>query len=299
MQAIRQILTASATGVLLVTGVVYATGGAPKLLEEAAERRFWAVKSTAVHSYDAVVLGDSRAYRGLDPKVIEEETGLRAINLGFSSAGFSRSLFALADRHLRTSGERRVVILAVTPFSFTARAARKQHILQWAGRSKAHLFEVAWLEHLLIFLSPDALKAISPRPLSNPYFQTFHDSGFIESDRAKHEVEEGVAAYREQFAQHKVSRKVIDGLMEQIGAWQGQGIRVVAYRPPVSSGVRRIEDAQSGWDDQVWKAELDAFGVRWTDFGAGRFEAYDGSHLTGPEARRLTREVVRILLRDP
>lgn len=284
---IFQVMALVLGAVLIISAMLLAGAGREKLANQSAETRFWTFKLQAAHGFQGVVIGDSRAYRGFDPEFFHKKTGVSSINLGFSSAGFTRSLFELAERHLRRSGLR-VVFLAITPHSLTEEAAKNEHLTEWTARSQLELFSSRYLEKILIYLSPAALKALSNRPERNPYRQDFYDTGFVYSDRPIKDIESGISIYKTLFKGNKVSEKRLSELLEQVAQWNEQGILVVGYRPPVDPRLKQVEDAESGWNEKEWAKRFQSVGGTWLQLADEEFETYDGSHMRGESARALT-----------
>ena len=86
---------------------------------EMKENSFWLKKTLDNSTYNVVVGGDSRIYRGINPSRIEEnfKENITAINLGYSSAGYSAQYLNFLESRLDPNSKYKIMLLGVTPVS--------------------------------------------------------------------------------------------------------------------------------------------------------------------------------------
>ena len=260
-----------------------------------AYERFWVVKTHHEGQYDMLILGDSRAYRGISPADMGAALpGWRLFNLGYSSAGFGPLLYAQVPRRLDPAGAR-VLLLAITPWSLTASAAANDHLRQELERPLAERWQRRYVNYYLQGFSPvrpsaiwQALRGTTPRPAAY-YYQSFDEAGgWMPSRLEPPQPRKALGPYRAEFQQEQVSPDLVAALLAQVRAWTAAGIRVYGCRPPTPPEMTALEDTLSGLDMGALARDLAAAGGTWLDL-PGTFASYDGSHLIDTAARRYAR----------
>jgi len=261
--------------------------------------RFWAEKSAIRGAVGVALAGDSRVYHGLSPAEMKGLGEGPIVNLGFSGVCLCGPYLPFVTAALAppTAG-RRTVVLGVTPHSLTPHAAKDNGYLAEAGRSRTEAFERRYIVPALDFVEPITLEDIwrratasSQKPTSR-YIETFFADGWVSASLVPPKPDSALNEYSTVLASTKVDRANVDELVLTTRAWVGAGVRVVAFRPPVSPALRRLEDELAGYDEAAFRASFEAAGGHYLTFDDAAYETYDGSHLDETSARKLSRDLV-------
>jgi hypothetical protein len=141
-------------------------------------------------------------------------------------------------------------------------------------------------------LTPSAFIGAALRQRDAPRtLQTFHDDGWIESERTLPNPEEALAVYAKRLRDTSVDAGLIDALVDQTRRWSERGIRVFVFRPPTTDAVVALEDRMTGFDEPALARRVEDAGGRWLRFGNDGYRTYDGSHLDRESARRFSRDL--------
>jgi hypothetical protein len=85
--------------------------------------RFWTQKTFKAPHYTMILLGDSRIYRGVSPKILEAQLpGTRILNFGYSSGGLNNLIINEARNKLSPNATPPVVVLGLSPSSLTEKS---------------------------------------------------------------------------------------------------------------------------------------------------------------------------------
>ena len=264
---------------------------------------FWQAKVQWAEEADVVIGGDSRIYRGVSPAAVSAGagwSGLRIRNFGFSNAALDTEYLEATERVLDPKSTVRLVVLGVTPHSLTPRAARNNDFLDQRRVADSAAFSIAplfgnlleplqpigVLELMLLMLSPDDVVH---------YKEDFRADGWVKSSRQPEAPRSALADYREKYATSQVDPALVAQVVEFTRECQTRGIRVAAFRPPVSAEMDALEGSSSGvnWAE-LRKGFTDAGGL-WLEPVRTGFHSYDGSHLGGDQAEAFSHALGREL----
>jgi len=261
---------------------------------------FWVRKTHTPDKFNVTIIGDSRVYRGVAPEVLEQELpGTAVLNLGYSSAGLAGDLCRLAEEKLVPSGLR-CIVLGVSPLSLFPSSSENEHLNQFTRISGARgwlLSEAPWIDVLFSPRpAPDVANWVlkrgdwaSPESFRKGNFQIPHGSGWVESWRVPEKPDWALASYAKKFAAERPSPKVLGELCGFVSRWHAAGILVIAFRPPSTLRMERLEDRMSLLPEQEIRRRLTGNGAKWLDItDRYGYHSYDGSHLTADAARRLS-----------
>lgn len=276
--------------VLVITLLAVCASLAPRLPSSPLLRdSFWARKVAAPPVYDIVLVGDSRIYRGLDPEVISKNFGgASCFNYAFSSAGPDSFLLNRAAKLLDPAGSK-IMVIGISANSFTSEAMKNEHLkslLKWNRRDlwiRKHLYP-----HLTQF---DAYKISDLYNLvqEQGYHEGYHlATGFAASNRKPADSTSALAAYATQFARETYSVKGEQDFLRAVDRLMQEHISIYIIRMPTTQAMRMLEDR--------WLAgRLDSLEVKLRNKGCavivpaiGPYTSYDGSHLDGKSAQRLS-----------
>jgi hypothetical protein len=263
-----------------------------------APKWYWVEKLCWPPTADVVIAGDSRVYRGVDPSMFTEPIG-DAVNFGFSSGKLTREYIDHAASLFSLRGER-VLVMGITLFAIQY-DANDNNGFSHAQRDLARLrlpFRFARaVEEWEIALQPIAIDARSGeaghvRAMADEYAQVFHSNGWIESDRRMADpVANGIAIVRQSFPDGVRTKADTTLLLACVRDLISQGIRVVAFRPPIPQEVAALEDAIGFIDYESLASQLNDIGATWVDLEWTDLRSYDGSHVDGSSASELSRRL--------
>ncbi|MBD5647492.1 MAG: hypothetical protein HDQ89_07710 [Desulfovibrio sp.] len=256
------------------------------------DKYFWIQKTHAKQIYDVIAVGDSRVYRGLSPAEMSKELGnVKIHNFGYRSAGFGLSLIDAAVKKLRPTGEK-IIILGITPHSLTRTAATNSHFRE----CKAQFPYPTILRYLEKFFGSHTTRAsvmnlFDKQNLESAPYEFAHSDGWAECIFPLN-PEVGIPIYQKRFSKNKVDGHVTEALLKKVNELSRSGYKVFGYRPPTFSQMEELENSCSGFDEGAFIRAFEAAGGQWIPLDDRfSFDSYDGSHLVGSSARKLSREL--------
>jgi len=255
------------------------------------KEKFWATKAHAQKKYNLIFSGDSRVYRGIDPKTISKELGgLKVLNFGFSSGGHNPLIFKELEKRLIENSENKAIVLGLTPFSLTPKAQENSHFKQEIERDEKEILLRRYVNPALNFFDP-----VKPFDLcfntdsTQRYFERFREDGWVESKKTPYNSEEALKSYKKNFKNNRIDEAVVQQVLTQVKKWTTKEIQVFAIRMPTTKKMELLENERSGYDEKVLKKMFEEVGGRWIEFeDRYRYKSYDGSHLDGDSARRVS-----------
>ncbi|MFH2094098.1 MAG: hypothetical protein ABIJ16_00250 [Bacteroidota bacterium] len=251
--------------------------------------RFWVKKTHCASEYNTVIIGDSRAYRGVSPSEMEEEfPGLKVLNFGYSSGGLNDFMFDEAVKKIDTDCKEPVIILAVAPHTLIDLENDNAHYLEQLALPREEVLEKLYLFPLLRFFTPVDPETLFKGESQDNYRQVFYDNGWVASYKDVEDTLEAVVSYREIYSKFQVSQERVDEMVRQVKAWSDSGYYVFAFRPPVSWSMKMLEDSLSGYDEAVIRNHIETAGGVWIPLNGYVFHSYDGSHLHRDSAIKLS-----------
>lgn len=256
------------------------------------DKFFWYKKTFAPNDQDILLVGDSRVYRGLSPAAMAAVLkGSKILNFGYSSAGFEPFFLDAAVKKLSAKGKR-ILVLGVTPHSLTAIAAQNKHY-----REQAHQENLPfWIKNIEYFFGRDSTIAAVKYLLrvqhgSDQYHTISHDDGWCECYYPLAPAQ-GLPVYKKLFSSYQVSAEVTKIMLDKVKELTKAGITIFAFRPPTYPAMEQLEDSISGFVEKDFIQGFEAAGGRWLVLDDRfSFDCYDGSHITGTAAKKLSREL--------
>ncbi|MBN2805461.1 MAG: hypothetical protein JXR22_02295 [Prolixibacteraceae bacterium] len=264
----------------------------PKNKEKYLADMFWARKTFAPAKYQVVLLGDSRVYRGISPEVMEEQLPeMEVLNFGYSNGGLNPMMLKAAEEKLAAKGQR-VLVLGISANTVTAYTQNNEQYLQEVNRPREEVLERLYLNPILYWFSatsPEALKAAWKAEKATTYYRSdYHMNGYVESDKFPADTTEALPLYEKDFRNFQVNDQLLEALYQQVKAWTEDGIWVLAFRPPLTSGMRQLEENMGLYNEAAIKAGIESAGGRWVNVPWYNYSTYDGSHLDKPSAERFS-----------
>jgi hypothetical protein len=254
---------------------------------------YWIEKLQAPERvFDIVIVGDSRAYRGLDPSLLPG----RALNFGFSGAALDPHYVHTAVQKLRPGG---TLVVAVSPHSLTALAREANAFDALQARHAADLALTRWASPGYAWTRPYTMSQVAALTRGRAALlapaspsEAFHPGGFVASARPSvGSAPETARIYAEMLEAHPVGEQEIMDLTYLLTGYLAGGYRVVVLRLPVSPDVLAAERLDNAW----LKQQIVGTGLEWFECPPG--DTYDGSHLTADSAREASEALARFLAR--
>ncbi|OPY10232.1 MAG: hypothetical protein A4E68_00006 [Syntrophaceae bacterium PtaB.Bin095] len=262
------------------------------------EKWFWTWKTHSKNTYDIVVLGDSRVYRGVSPETMKDVLpGYRIFNLGYSSGSLSPLMLAESIKRLNKEGKR-IVILGITPHAMTPKAALDEQFRQEKNRTASEILENIYLAPFLGYFDPTTpIKFLEDiRGKNKDYREEIYESGWIATSMNPLSPPEAIGRYEQIFADNRVSPVLVDNIMRQTETWSRERIRVFAFRPPTSPEMVDLESRLSGFDEEEFRQHFIRAGGIWIDVNQPGYRSYDHSHLDRDSAEALSRLIAQAVV---
>lgn len=264
----------------------------------AQEAAFYIDKAHQRDRFDGIIIGDSRALRGVSTEAMTGELpGMRVYNFAFNSAGLGTLLYSEAEKLLDPASTGPFVVLA--PTSLTFQPWKRANEMFHEYRSKAR--DQVWLyQHFPSVM--ERLQALSPsiyvrRALAitpaKRLEQEFRPDGWIATRQFPIDDLEDLEKHRQYLAGNVIDPLLVEELMSQTRAWTARGIRVFAFMPPADQARVAMEDSMLDFDQREFRDAFVSAGGRWLEVNGEGLTTYDGSHLDADSARRMSQCLAR------
>lgn len=264
------------------------------------KEKFWATKVHSEKSYDVIVTGDSRVYRGIDPNAVSKAlNGATALNFGFSSGGHNPFIFNAIEKRLDKNSEHKMIVLGLTPYSLTKKAQDNAHFRQEYERDKKEVLLRRYVNPALSFF--DLIRPtdiIYVNDTTQGYYERFRNDGWVESKKIPYNDKAALKIYVKDFNNNRIDKEVIEQVLAQVKKWANQGIQVFAMRMPTTKEMESLENELSGYEEEDLKIRFEKAGGHWINYKKRYgYTTYDGSHLDGPSAESFSSYLGLELLR--
>lgn len=280
---------------ILVIGmiVLFVALNARHLPPGVSKKFFWTNKSHQTEQFDIVVFGDSRVYRGFSPGVFTKGTTFTCFNFGYSSGGTSPEMLDYIESRLdRRSGG--VMLIGVSPDVFTKYAQRNIQYNQEMDRTTMEVLENLYVEPFMRNFS--SVKISKPLSILQGYNakrvrELVFEDGFMPTFPSSIDSLRRVQIYANNYAKKGgIESNYVQAFLDRVQEWKNQSIRVIAYRPPTSRAMQKVEES-AGFDEEDFVKRFQQAGGEWIDINEKDYVSYDASHIDGNEAIRLTKEL--------
>jgi len=267
------------------------------------EERFWVMKARLPPSFDLVLAGDSRVYRGLSPAAMREVLkGRRIANFGFPGCGLTRPYLEAASALLDPGSQAPAIVVGVTPHSLTPHAARDNGFLAEKKRPwmQANMrMYLAPVERTFAPIDPNTSLKVWLHPEEfgyGRYFEDFHEDGWVASRHEPERPDQALGEYRRVL--EPVSADILDELFDHVRRWNSAGRRVFGFRPPTSDAMAGLEVSMTRFDEARFVEGFEHAGGVWLRPEAA-YHSYDGSHLREDSAIQLSRDLATAMAASP
>ena len=239
---------------------------------------------------DAIVLGNSQVYRGVDPRGFAQTCpGPKVLNFGFSGTLMRPEYLEASLATLRREGPR-VLLVGVNPLEFKDRRLSDGFV---AAREHDKQFKLPWqmesaLRPVLHRLRP--LEA--PIPGARRVTWDYRPDGFVASNSPPREV--GAARqnrYRNEYRNKPFSPEMYEGMLVQLAKYQQAGYRVLLFSTYSSPAFEAVDAEMTGLDDSKLAADAARYGLIFLSLPVHGLRSYDGTHLDAPSATEFARRL--------
>lgn len=260
------------------------------------KKQLFVNKIHSSQTYDLLIVGDSRTFRGLSPKPFEDQLGLKSFNLGFSAVVFDDIMFDLIEQKLDKETKSPIIVVAITPHSLTKYSYPNGHIRAIEKMKREDILVYKYFLRASTVFSPysisDLKKILSSKSISSVGFQQTHylDQGWIHSDYKTRHPNSALKSYNNTFKTRLIDSLVKDQLFNKVIHWKKKGYDVYGYIPPSSQNMETLERSYSGFSDAEMAKRFIESGGKWILLDSV-YRSYDGSHLVGEDAIRLSKVI--------
>lgn len=273
---------------------------------------YWQMKLAWGADADLVIVGDSTVYRGLNPQILEDRgAATKAVNFGFSSAALSGEYLFDAATKLDPDSKRRYMVVGVTHWALTpnARKANGNGYVDAQVEDSKRRSSVVWMmvcDVVFARLLPvqiDLLFASSPsgdhlaRATEDNYIQVFNLDGWVNSDFVVPDPHRGIENRRRSLTSlNGVETELVEEARNALQLLQDRdGVQVVLVPMHSSTAVDELSAELSGIAlTDLARAVCPSRGVIF-NFQPTEAESYDGIHLNGSGASRVSRDLADFL----
>lgn len=240
---------------------------------------FWTNKVFNQSNIDAIMIGDSRTYRRLNPTIFDSTLKMKFFNFGFNAGGINLQILKAGLQRLKGQ-KNTLIVLGITPSSLLSKSQKNTHYMQ--ERS------IGWSEKLVHkFVSPKLkiFDPVHPGYVYNSvlgrkigYFEVFQANGFVASERIPPDTTIAIYNYLRLFENDHIQQADLDTLIKVLDYARELGIQIVGWRPKGSYTLTQIEDSLSGYDESQVQQIIESCGGKWLDTPIPE-ATYDGSHV--------------------
>ena len=260
------------------------------------ESIFWNNKINDNNKYNFIIIGDSRAYRGVSTNEIEKIIPKSEVkNLGFSSGGFNDDVFGLVDKYIDTTKNNNIVLACLTPYSMTNSAFGGGHLKSLRKKTNYDRWMINNIYEKLRFFDPIIPTELAARFFEMGYFHNYHKSGWVESYKFPIERDMSLDIYKNQFKNNKFENKVFDAFLLNIEKLINKNVKVYVVRMPVYDKLKSVENDFSGFDENYVITKIRESGGSWLNIQDSLYNTYDGSHLDGKSAKLFSFDISTII----
>jgi hypothetical protein len=279
---------------LVAYGAVRPTSPDPLDDVRARETGFYINKANQPLKFDGIVVGDSRALRGVSTDAMRSDLGnIRVFNFAINSCGLGREIYVEAEELLDPTSPNQFIILA--PTSLTFQPWKRENAMFHEYRQKAR--DQVWTYQHMPFLA-QFMQPVSPSVYLRKAFhivpdkrleQEFHADGWIATRQIPVDDLSDLSILHKSLAGNVIDPLLVKEFMAQTREWTARDIRVFAFYPPAHPERTALEDSVLGFNRQEFSEEFTLAGGKWIEIDGTGLQTYDGSHLNADSATRMSR----------
>jgi hypothetical protein len=264
-----------------------------KISKDELKKKLFVEKVHSDKTYELLVLGDSRVYRGVSMSAFEDSLGLSSFNIGFSAVIYTDDYFGFVEEKLDLESEKPTLLLGISPHSLTRYTHPNGHIHQIKKIKREEVLRYKYLLRITSVFSPytysEVLKLIQGKNKKDGFIQDFYfNDGWIYSDYDVRFPNSALKSYSSTFKNRIIDQDILNNLLDKIKEWKQKGYDVYAFLIPSSYNMETLERLKSGFSDNAIAKDFIGSGANWIRLDSV-YRSYDGSHLIGEDAIRLSR----------
>ncbi len=259
--------------------------------------RFYMQKALAKPKYDIIIMGDSRVVNGISTEVFDSILpGYKSLNFGFSNGGLNPQMFKVAESKLNNSKKNKVMVLAVTALTLHEISFDNKHYLSLITTPREKQMELLYFAGVANYFAP-----VSPVIIKNlitghheqwyDMVQLYHKNGWAETSTPSPDTTYAIPYYRNDYKHALVDYHQLDVITRQIRKWTKEGIKVICFRPPTTIQMKELEEQVGHYDENRVARAVQEAGATWVPFNFSEYKSYDGSHLFGTSAIKLSEKL--------
>lgn len=287
MDAKRKIVLFIVLSVILSACMI--TWNPARKRSEAAREQFWTEKANNENTYQVVVYGDSRTYKGFNTPYFEDQRFESVYNFGFSSGSMSSRMLDFVEKRVDFNAQYPIVILGFSPYQFTQDAQKDEQFLQERKRSMSSQWIRIQKGRYLGRFDP-----ISPSDLFgfDHNLQVYHSGGFVEVKNIRQDTLSGLQSYQKSLSNNPLVPNAYETVYDFVSGLSKKGVKVVGCRVPTMISMQQLEDDMTGFNEASFSEAFKRSGGQWISLDTKQFETYDGSHLTHESSIELTKKLI-------
>ena len=257
----------------------------------------WVKKTHSTEQFNILAIGDSRIYKGVNPTyLLDVNSEFNAVNLGYSSAGYSKEYLSFVSNRIKEKGKR-VILCGVTPYSFTPEALKNEHYSSFHDKNTTEVYKMLYLSGYLKSFprySPEEIwDYFTDASITHLYHNDFKENGWVESYKIPFDSTAGLRPYRINFMDNTADKNAEKEYLKWVKDISAEGIKIVGFRPPSTLAMEELEDSLSGFNYSNFINEFEQMGGIWLTFSLKDYKSYDGSHLHYESANKFTENLAQ------
>lgn len=246
-------------------------------------------KTHTTEKFDIVAVGDSRVNIGIVPSVIENKTGLRVLNFGYSAAGLTQDLINDAVDKLDPNGEK-MLLVGISPASLGLERCQNESYYQWKNLSLFDRWKVSFLNEYMGYFDPikpiDFVYAVMGR--KQGLYTEYYENGWRSVELYPRDTR-SLVGYTQVLTKDPISLEVVESLLISLEECSKEGIEVYAFRVPSIPEMWQLENDLSGFDTLGIPEKVERTSARWINIQNREYESVDASHLDLESSYRFTK----------
>ena len=186
------------------------------------------------------LIGDSRIYKGVNPLfLVGDNSGMNAVNLGFSSAGYSDEYLSFVSGRIKED-DKSVVLCGITPYSFTPEALKNEHYHSFFDKDKKEVYKIlflsSYLEHFPRYSPAEIWDYFSEIPVTHLYHNSFKENGWVESYKIPFDSTSGLKSYRKTFVGNTCDTKAVQNYYDWVKEMSSNDLNYSWFSPSFNFG---------------------------------------------------------------
>tara|TARA_B110000285_G_scaffold185507_1_gene210473 strand:- start:165 stop:1073 length:909 start_codon:yes stop_codon:yes gene_type:complete len=257
----------------------------------------WTKKTHSTKRFNVLAVGDSRIYRGVNPAfLLNENSDLNAVNLAYSSAGYTKEYLSFVSRRIKENGKR-VVLCGITPYSFTPEALKNEHYHSFLDKNKNEVYKIlllsGYLKNFPRYSPAEVWGYFTDAPITHLYYHDFKENGWVKSFKLPFDSTAGLIPYRKNFIDNTCNNNAVEEYIGWVEEMSHNNVTVIGFRPPSTLGMEQLEDSLSGLNYSSFRERFEQNGGIWLEFPLNDYSSYDGSHLHYKSANKFTKNLAQ------